>query len=119
MKASVTAHREYSISKIDDRVYGAFLEHLGRAIYTGIYEPDHPGAHANGMRRDVAELVRELKVPIVRYPGGNFVSAYNWKTASDRASSGRRGWTSPGTHRIRTPSAFTNSRTGVARSIPR
>src|ERR1700723_3684383 len=79
MIASVTAHREYQISKIDSRVYGAFLEHLGRAIYTGIYEPDHPSADANGMRGDVAKLVRELKVPIVRYPGGQFVSAYNWE----------------------------------------
>jgi alpha-N-arabinofuranosidase len=79
MKASVTAHRDYQIAKIDDRLYGAFLEHLGRAIYTGIYEPDHPSADANGMRGDVANLVRELKVPIVRYPGGNFVSAYNWE----------------------------------------
>src|SRR3984957_16191851 len=76
MKASVTAR---TISKIDNRVYGAFLEHLGRAIYTGIYEPGHPSADANGMRGDVAELVRGLKVPIVRYPGGNFVSAYNWE----------------------------------------
>jgi alpha-N-arabinofuranosidase len=79
MKATVTAHRDYTISKIDDRVYGAFLEHLGRAIYTGIYEPDHPTADKNGMRGDVAQLVRDLKVPMVRYPGGNFVSAYNWE----------------------------------------
>src|SRR5271157_3266531 len=79
MRASVTAHREYGIAKIDDRLYGAFLEHLGRAIYTGIYEPDHKSADGNGMRGDVIELVRELKVPIVRYPGGNFVSAYNWE----------------------------------------
>ena len=79
MKASVTAHRDYRIAEIDDRLYGAFLEHLGRAIYTGIYEPDHPTADANGMRGDVADLVRDLKVPIVRYPGGNFVSAYNWE----------------------------------------
>ena len=79
MKASVTAHRDYRIAKIDDRVYGAFLEHLGRAIYTGIYEPQHPSANADGMRGDVIELVRDLKVPIVRYPGGNFVSAYNWE----------------------------------------
>jgi alpha-N-arabinofuranosidase len=79
MKASVTAHRDYRIAKIDDRLYGAFLEHLGRAIYTGIYEPDHPSADANGMRGDVADLVRDLKAPIVRYPGGNFVSAYNWE----------------------------------------
>ena len=79
MRASVTAHRDYRIAKIDDRLYGAFLEHLGRAIYTGIYEPGHPTADANGMREDVIDLVRELKVPIVRYPGGNFVSAYNWE----------------------------------------
>ena len=79
MSASVTAHRDYRIATIDDRLYGAFLEHLGRAIYTGIYEPDHPTADANGMREDVIDLVRDLNVPIVRYPGGNFVSAYNWE----------------------------------------
>jgi alpha-N-arabinofuranosidase len=79
MKASVTAHRDYQISRIDDRVYGAFLEHLGRAIYTGIYEPGHPSADPDGMRGDVAKLVRDLKIPVVRYPGGNFVSAYNWE----------------------------------------
>jgi alpha-L-arabinofuranosidase len=79
MRAVVTAHKDYTISKIDSRVYGAFLEHLGRAIYTGIYEPDHPTADANGMRGDVIDLVRELDIPMVRYPGGNFVSAYNWE----------------------------------------
>lgn len=79
MRATVTAHKDYTISKIDERVYGAFLEHLGRAIYTGIYEPEHKTADANGMRGDVARLVRELKVPMVRYPGGNFVSSYNWE----------------------------------------
>ena len=79
MKASVTAHRDYRISTIDDRIYGAFLEHLGRAIYTGIYEPGHSTADASGMRGDVAALVRDLKIPVVRYPGGNFVSAYNWE----------------------------------------
>ena len=79
MRASVTAHRDFTVSGIDDRLYSAFLEHLGRAIYTGIYEPGHPTADKNGMRGDVAELVRDLNVPIVRYPGGNFVSAYNWE----------------------------------------
>jgi alpha-L-arabinofuranosidase len=79
MKASVTAHKDYTIAKIDDRVYSAFLEHLGRAIYSGIHEPDHPTADKDGMRGDVANLIRELKVPFVRYPGGNFVSAYNWE----------------------------------------
>jgi alpha-N-arabinofuranosidase len=79
MRATVTAHKDFTISPIDDRVYGAFLEHLGRAIYTGIYEPDHPTADKNGMRGDVAQLVRDLDIPMVRYPGGNFVSAYNWE----------------------------------------
>jgi alpha-N-arabinofuranosidase len=79
MRATVTAHRDYTISTIDDRLYSAFLEHLGRAIYTGIYEPGHPAADRNGMRGDVAQLVRELKIPYVRYPGGNYVSAYNWE----------------------------------------
>ena len=79
MKAQVTAHRDFSVARVDDRVYSAFLEHLGRAIYTGIYEPDHPSADRNGMRGDVAALVRDLNIPYVRYPGGNFVSAYNWE----------------------------------------
>lgn len=79
MRATATAHKDFTIAKIDDRVYGAFLEHLGRAIYEGIYEPDHPTADANGMRGDVANLVKDLNVPVVRYPGGNFVSAYNWE----------------------------------------
>jgi len=79
MRASVIAHKDFTVSEIDDRVYGAFLEHLGRAIYTGIYEPDHPTADKDGMRGDVAQLVRDLNIPMVRYPGGNFVSAYNWE----------------------------------------
>ena len=71
--------KDYRIGKIDDRLYGSFIEHLGRAIYGGIYEPGHPTADENGFREDVADLVRELKVPVVRYPGGNFVSGYNWE----------------------------------------
>ena len=79
MKASVVAHRDFTIARIDDRLYSAFLEHLGRAVYSGIYEPGHPTADADGMRGDVVDLVRALKAPLVRYPGGNFVSAYNWE----------------------------------------
>ena len=67
------------IGKIDDRIYGSFIEHLGRAVYTGIYEPKHPQADKKGFRKDVAEAVRQLRVPIIRYPGGNFVSGYNWE----------------------------------------
>ena len=79
MKASVTAHRDYRIAKIDDRAVRRFLEHLGRAIYSGIYEPDHPTPTPTECAATSIDLVRELKVPIVRYPGGNFVSAYNWE----------------------------------------
>ena len=79
MEARVTAHAHFAISEIDNRIYGSFLEHLGRAVYTGIYEPDHPEADEAGMRSDVIDLVRGLDTPICRYPGGNFVSAYNWE----------------------------------------
>ena len=79
MKARVTAHSAYTVADIDKRLYGSFLEHLGRAVYTGIYEPGHPTADAQGMRRDVIDLVRAIDTPICRYPGGNFVSAYNWE----------------------------------------
>jgi alpha-N-arabinofuranosidase len=65
-------------SELDRRVLGAFLEHLGRAVYTGVYQPGSPLADANGFRTDVVREVKELAVPIIRYPGGNFVSGYNW-----------------------------------------
>ncbi|QTN01334.1 alpha-N-arabinofuranosidase [Sediminibacillus dalangtanensis] len=71
--------KSYQIAKVDNRIYGSFIEHLGRAVYGGIYEPSHPEADEQGFRRDVMELVRQLQVPIVRYPGGNMVSAYNWE----------------------------------------
>ena len=67
-----------TIAPLDRNLFGSFLEHLGRAIYEGIYEPGSLLSDANGFRKDVAEEVRNLGVPIVRYPGGNFVSGYNW-----------------------------------------
>lgn len=71
--------KDYKIAKVDNRVFGSFIEHLGRAVYGGIYEPGHPEADENGFRRDVIGLIKDLNVPIVRYPGGNFVSGYNWE----------------------------------------
>ena len=65
-------------AELDRRLLGAFLEHLGRAIYTGVYEPGSPLADAKGFRKDVAAEIKGLGVPIMRYPGGNFVSGYNW-----------------------------------------
>ena len=77
--ASLTIEPDLRVSDVDPRLYGSFVEHMGRCVYTGIYEPGHPQADPDGFRRDVADLVRELGVPILRYPGGNFVSGYNWE----------------------------------------
>ena len=68
-----------TVGDVDGRLFGGFIEHMGRAIYGGIYEPGHPTAAADGWRRDVIDLVRRLGVSIVRYPGGNFVSGYDWE----------------------------------------
>lgn len=79
MQVRAAIHRDFKLADIDDRIYSAFIEHMGRAIYGGVYEPGHPLADENGFRRDVLELVKALNVPAIRYPGGNFVSAYNWR----------------------------------------
>ena len=77
--AKLHIEKDFEISRTDDRLFSSFLEHLGRAIYSGIYEPGHPEADENGFRKDVLALVRELHVDHVRYPGGNFLSGYDWK----------------------------------------
>ncbi|MDD6011667.1 MAG: alpha-N-arabinofuranosidase [Oscillospiraceae bacterium] len=79
MKAKITLAGELKVGKIDRRIFGSFIEHLGRAVYGGIYEPGHPLADEDGLRTDVIKLINELGVPIVRYPGGNFVSGYDWE----------------------------------------
>ncbi len=78
-KTRLIVDRDFKIGEIDRRIYGSFIEHLGRAVYNGIYQPDHPTADEMGFRRDVIDLVRELDVPIVRYPGGNYVSNFYWE----------------------------------------
>ncbi|CAJ2511639.1 Uu.00g072640.m01.CDS01 [Anthostomella pinea] len=67
------------LSKIDPMTYGGFTEHMGRCIYGGIYDPDSPLADANGFRKDVLSALRELDIPVIRYPGGNFVATYHWQ----------------------------------------
>jgi alpha-N-arabinofuranosidase len=69
----------FTIADLDPRIAGSFVEHMGRAIYGGLWEPGHPTADADGWRGDVLELVRELGPTIVRYPGGNFLSGYDWE----------------------------------------
>ena len=79
MKTSVNIVKDFKVGQVDDNLFSSFIEHLGRAVYTGIYEPGHPAADAQGFRKDVIDLVKDLKVSLVRYPGGNFLSGYNWK----------------------------------------
>jgi len=69
----------FAIGKVSGRLFGSFVEHMGRCVYGGIYEPGHPQADEAGARQDVIELTRELGVSVVRYPGGNFVSGYRWE----------------------------------------
>lgn len=79
MKAKISVHRDFTIGKVDKNIFGGFVEHLGRCVYNGLYEPDHPAADTDGFREDVMALIRELDMPVTRYPGGNFVSGYDWK----------------------------------------
>jgi alpha-N-arabinofuranosidase len=76
--ATVYVDTRRTIAPLDRNLFGSFLEHLGRAIYEGIYEPGSKLSDANGFRKDVLSEIRQLGVPIIRYPGGNFVSGYNW-----------------------------------------
>ena len=77
-KTKILVHKEFQKNQIDPRIYGSFVEHMGRVVYSGIYEPSHSSADENGFRRDVMEKVKEMGVTTVRYPGGNFVSNYDW-----------------------------------------
>ncbi|MBM2615803.1 alpha-N-arabinofuranosidase [Actinoplanes sp. LDG1-06] len=77
--ASLTLDPARTVAPVSRRTFGSFVEHMGRCVYGGIYEPSHPTADADGFRQDVLSLVREMGVSLVRYPGGNFVSGYRWE----------------------------------------
>ena len=79
MQGSIYANNLFSIGKIDHRINSALAEHMGRSIYEGIYEPENTLSDDDGMRMDVIDAVKELDVPMIRYPGGNFVSTYRWE----------------------------------------
>ena len=96
-KATMILDKDFAIGRVDPRIYGSFIEHLGRAVYGGIYEPGHPTADRNGFREDVIAKVRELGIPVVRYPGGI------WRGAQRRP----------------TRSGCMNSATGPGRRAPR
>ncbi len=77
--AAITVDRAFRIGPLNRRLFGSFIEHMGRCVYGGVFEPGHPTADAHGLRGDVIELARQLGVTVVRYPGGNFVSSYRWE----------------------------------------
>jgi alpha-N-arabinofuranosidase len=77
--ASFSLDPGFTIAPVSRRTFGSFVEHMGRGVYSGIYEPGHPAADEDGFRQDVLDLARELGVTVVRYPGGNFVSGYRWE----------------------------------------
>lgn len=78
-KANMIISKDFRIARIDDRMFGSFVEHMGSVIYNGIFEPGHPAADEHGFRQDVLDLVKELKLSVIRYPGGNFTSGYHWE----------------------------------------
>ena len=77
--AKIVVDPTHAVGPVNPRLFGSFVEHLGRCVYDGIYEPGHPSADRDGFRTDVMDLVRELGVTTIRYPGGNFVSGYRWE----------------------------------------
>jgi alpha-N-arabinofuranosidase len=77
--ARIYLNSRRTIAPLDRNLFGSFLEHLGRAIYEGVYDPGSKLADSNGFRKDVTDEIHKLGVPIIRYPGGNFVSGYNWQ----------------------------------------
>jgi alpha-N-arabinofuranosidase len=79
IQAKIHLDPEFKIGTINRRLFGSFVEHLGRCVYDGLYEPGHPLADEEGFRSDVIELVKELGVSTIRYPGGNFVSGFRWE----------------------------------------
>ncbi|MEU4688106.1 alpha-N-arabinofuranosidase [Actinoplanes sp. NPDC023714] len=79
LRAHVALNPASVVAPVNRRTFGSFVEHMGRCVYSGIYEPGHPLADEDGFRTDVLALARELGVTMVRYPGGNFVSGYRWE----------------------------------------
>jgi len=78
-KTTITLHSGFQIGPVDPRIFGGFLEHIGRAVYEGVYDPKSAHADADGFRTDVLDALRRLNMTVMRYPGGNFVSGYHWE----------------------------------------
>lgn len=78
-KATITVNNSQAKGSVHRRLFGGFVEHMGRGVYGGVYDPQHPSADEEGFRKDVIELVKELGMTVFRYPGGNFVSGFRWE----------------------------------------
>ena len=76
---TIHLHTAFCIAPVDPRVFGGFLEHMGRAVYEGVYHPTSKHADRDGFRTDVLDALRRLRFTVMRYPGGNFVSGYHWE----------------------------------------
>jgi alpha-N-arabinofuranosidase len=104
LRAQIVIDPELTIGKVERRLFGSFVEHLGRCVYDGIYEPGHTEANDVGFRQDVAKLVHEMGVSTIRYPGGNFVSGYRWEDGvgprEDRPSRLDLAWHSLETNKV-------------------
>jgi alpha-N-arabinofuranosidase len=74
----ILLHRDFQIAPVDPRIFGGFLEHVGRAVYEGVYDPGSKHADLNGYRKDVLKSLERLGFTVMRYPGGNFASGYHW-----------------------------------------
>src|SRR5262245_55469470 len=77
-QTKVILDRDYQIAAVDPRLFGGFLEHIGRAIYEGVYDPQSKQSDENGFRKDVLQSLKPLRFTAMRYPGGNFASGYHW-----------------------------------------
>jgi alpha-N-arabinofuranosidase len=77
-ETTITLHTSFQVGHVDPRIFGGFLEHMGRAVYEGVYDPECAHADADGFRTDVLEALRRLDMTAMRYPGGNFASGYHW-----------------------------------------
>ena len=84
MLAEIYIDTNRCISPISPLLFSGFAEHMGRCIYEGIYDPQSPHADGDGFRKDVLEALRELNLRAIRYPGGNFLSGYNWRDGIDQ-----------------------------------
>jgi alpha-L-arabinofuranosidase len=116
--ARIKFDTDRKIGEVDKNIYGSFVEHLGRCVYGGIYEPGSPLSDSDGFRKDVLKAIKGLNVSLIRYPGGNFVSNYHWLDGvgptSERVPRMELAWT-----RLETNDFGTNEFIKFCRSIGR